>query len=174
MRNEKKWYFRDWLLLLSNAMLNSLPSLSPSKRSSLLRRIPHAKMNKKKQSMQSSTSLFSKKTWVDGSKRRTLNPKSIYNWFVFFTIRIICRLMSSVSWSAGNQAFLLLKLEITKWHTSYLAWWGSAWGQHSWNRKHPHSYDLFWEKIFLWHILSLLSKWRKHFPCTLILRGGRN
>ena len=107
----------------------------------LLRRIniemPHTKTNKKKRKYADyHIFIFKENTgWPIKKKNYSINHESIYNynnyWLVFCAIRINCWLMTSVSWSTGNQVFLLLKLQIPKWHTSYPAWWRSAGGQHT-------------------------------------------
>ena len=86
-------------------------------------------------------------------KKKNYQPRKHLQLICFLKLlmnRINCQLVTSVSRSTCNQAFLSLKLQIAKWHTSYPAWWRSAWGQHSWNRKHQNSYDLSWKRMFLW------------------------
>ena len=86
-------------------------------------------------------------------KKKNYQPRKHLQLTCFLKLlmnRINCQLVTSVSRSTCNQAFLLLKLQIAKWHTSYPAWWRSAWGQHSWNRKHQNSYGLSWKRMFLW------------------------
>ena len=97
----------------------------------------------------------------------------ISNCFLYCdTSAMLYKLSYEVLLEAGQVSnywvFHFLKLQIAKWHTSYPAWWGSAWDQHSWNRKHWYGYNLSWERMFLWlppmfsrshrHILSLLWK----------------
>ena len=150
MGNKKKWYFRDWLYKHHMKLVTKPLSVKATSNKLcdrhifilLLRRIriemPHAKRNNNKKQQQQQK--HRRMQTITADRGRTINHESIYNLFVFFAIRINCRLMTSVSWS-GNQTFLLLRLQIAKWHTSYPAWWGSAWGQHAWNRKHRYGYD---------------------------------